>query len=175
MPYDPNLPQNGQPLDADALRAQLHGIVELISSIPMGNPGPEGPPGAAGASGSDGAPGQPGQNGQDGAVGAQGPPFASTVVDSVTTLNPGEPASVAASFDGTQVHLTFGIPRGADGAVGADGAPGEVSLSQMLTSTSANTNGISTLEDAFEDPPSQANLEAVRSKLNELILALRQN
>ena len=33
MPYDPNEPQNGQSLDADALRVQLQGLFEPITSI----------------------------------------------------------------------------------------------------------------------------------------------
>jgi hypothetical protein len=52
------------------------------------------------------------------------------VVDSVNTLDPWENATVDASFDGTNVHFIFGIPRGyngTDGADGGDGAPGEVS------------------------------------------------
>ena len=45
----------------------------------------------------------------------------------MSTLNPGEPATVSTSFYGNTVHFTFGIPRGADGANGTngtDGAPG---------------------------------------------------
>lgn len=164
MPYDPNLPQNGQPLDADALRAQLQGLVELISSIPKGDKG------------------DPGQNGNDGGPGPQGnqgPPFAQAVVDAVNTLDPGQGAAVSVSFDGTNVRFTFDIPRGADGVAGqpgGDGAPGEVTLQQLKDNASANTNAVSTLDDAFtNDPPSLADFELLRGKLNELIVALRQN
>jgi len=164
MPFDPNLPQNGQPLDADVLRVQLQGLVELISSIPKGEKG------------------DPGQNGSDGGPGpqgSQGPPFAQAVVDAVNTLNAGENASVSVSFDGTNVRFTFSIPRGSEGTAGlpgSDGAPGEVTLQQLREASSANTNGVSTLDNTSgNEPPTLADFELLRGKLNELILALRQN
>jgi len=48
-------------------------------------------------------------------------------VDGVTMLPAGDAASASVSFDGTNVHFTFGIPQGfagADGAVGPQGAAG---------------------------------------------------
>lgn len=98
------------------------------------------------------------------------------MVDAVNTLDPWENATVDATFDGTNVHLTFGIPRGndgsngADGANGSDGAPGEVSMSDLLANSSANTNNVSTLDNAFADPDA----EALRQGFNELVLALRR-
>jgi hypothetical protein len=139
-------------------------IVHFTFGLPRGNDGSQGPPG---------------NNGSDGGPGAQGPPFAQAVVDGVTTLNPGDPATVGVSFDGTNVRFTFGIPRGNDGShggngsEGAQGLPGEISLAQLnsglqntLSQTSANTNGVSTLDTGFADP----DLEALRQKLNEMIL-----
>ena len=139
-------------------------IVHFTFGLPRGNDGSQGPPG---------------NNGSDGGPGAQGPPFAQAVVDGVTTLNPGDPATVGVSFDGTNVRFTFGIPRGNDGSHGshgsdgAQGPPGEISLAQLnsglqntLSQTSANTNGVSTLDTGFADP----DLEALRQKLNEMIL-----
>jgi hypothetical protein len=139
-------------------------IVHFTFGLPRGNDGSQGPPG---------------NNGSDGGPGAQGPPFAQAVVDGVTTLNPGDPATVGVSFDGTNVRFTFGIPRGNDGSHGgngsdgAQGPPGEISLAQLnsglqntLSQTSANTNGVSTLDTGFAD----ADLEALRQKLNEMIL-----
>jgi hypothetical protein len=139
-------------------------IVHFTFGLPRGNDGSQGPPG---------------NNGSDGGPGAQGPPFAQAVVDGVTTLNPGDPATVGVSFDGTNVRFTFGIPRGNDGSNGsngsdgAQGSPGEISLAQLnsglqntLSQTSANTNGVSTLDTGFAD----ADLEALRQKLNEMIL-----
>ena len=39
-------------------------------------------------------------------------------MDSVSTLNPGDSATVSTGFDGSNVHFTFGIPREADGTNG---------------------------------------------------------
>lgn len=128
--------------------------------------------------GNDGSQGQPGNNGSDGGQGpqgAQGPPFAQAVVDSVTTLDPGQQATVQTSFDSSNVRFTFGIPRGNDGSNGtngsdgAQGPPGEITQAQLnsaIAGTSNNTNGVSTLDTAFADP----DMEALRQKLNEMIL-----
>jgi hypothetical protein len=45
-------------------------------------------------------------------------------VDGVTTVNPGDPASVSVSVSGGTLHLSFSIPRGNDGAQGASGSNG---------------------------------------------------
>ena len=55
--------------------------------------------------------------------GAQGQPFAGFQVDNVTTLDPGNTATVRTNFDGSGVHFSFGIPRGNDGAPGSQGGP----------------------------------------------------
>jgi hypothetical protein len=59
--------------------------------------------------------GADGTNGSNGTNGAQGPPFANAVVDSVTTLNPGDNATVQTTFDGSNVRFQFGLPRGFNG------------------------------------------------------------
>jgi hypothetical protein len=131
--------------------------VRFNFAIPRGN---DGSTGATGGNGSDGG---------QGPQGIQGPPFAQAVVDGVTTLDPGQPAWVQTSFDGSNVRFTFGIPRGNDGSNGNDGAPGEVSQAQLdsaINGTSNNTNSISTLDSGFAD----ADLEALRQKMNEIIL-----
>ncbi len=131
--------------------------VRFNFAIPRGNDGSQGPPGGSGSDGGQGP------------QGIQGPPFAQAVVDSVTTLDPGQPATVQTNFDGSNVRFTFGIPRGNDGSNGNDGAPGEVSQAQLnsaISGTSNNTNSISTLDSGFAD----ADLEALRQKLNEMIL-----
>ena len=166
MPYDPNFPQENTPIDAAPMRAQMQGIVDMISSIPQG---PQGPPGQ---NGSDGAPGQ---------QGPQGPPFANAVVDGVSTLPPGSNAGVGVSFDGTNVHFTFDIPQGTDGATGAQGQPGEVTQTDLnnavqntLSQSSNNSNGVSTLAMGVSDPPTQSEVQAIANRLDELINALRR-
>jgi hypothetical protein len=119
--------------------------VRFTFSIPRGNDGSQGP------AGNDGS---------------QGPPFAQAVVDNVTTLDPGNPATVGVSFDGTNVRFTFGIPRGSDGATGPPGEVTQAQLDTAINGTSANTNAVSTLDSPFGDP----DMEALRQKLNEMIL-----
>jgi hypothetical protein len=134
--------------------------VRFTFDIPRGNDGSQG------QQGNDGGQGPPGNDG------AQGPPFAQAIVDGVTTLDPGQQATVQTSFDGSNVRFQFGIPRGSDGSNGSDGSqgpPGEISQAQLdsaISGTSANTNGVSTLDNAFADP----DMEALRQKLNEMIL-----
>jgi hypothetical protein len=118
-----------------------------------------------------------GSDGSDGAQGPQGPPFAQAVVDGVTTLNPGDPATVQTNFDGSNVRFQFGIPRGSDGSDGAQGPPGEVSLTDLnngllntLNQCSNVSNGVSTITNGYTDPEA----EELRQKVNELIAALRR-
>ncbi|MBL9115604.1 MAG: hypothetical protein JNJ83_11410 [Verrucomicrobiaceae bacterium] len=149
MAFDPNIPEPNAELTSAMFRTQLQGLKALIDAIPAG---PEGPP---------------------------GPPFANAVVDSVATVDPGQPAVVTVTFDGTNVRFSFSIPRGAAGTTGpqgndgAQGVPGEVTAAQLsgaIAGTSNVTNSVATLDTAFAD----ADLETVRQKLNELILAARR-
>ena len=190
MPYDPNFPADNALIESLPFRNQFGSIKSLIDAVPgltdvvidsvtTLNPGepasatvtmvgtvlhltlaiPRGDEGVQGAQGD---------------TGAQGPPFANAIVDAVNTLPPGSAATVSVSFDGTNVHFTFGIPQGAEGL---QGLPGEVTNAQLTTTismavegTSTNTNAVATLDTAPSDPPSVADYEALRSKLNEVIL-----
>jgi len=195
MPFDPNIPAHNAELTSALFRGQFNGLKDLIDAIQQGgitnvivdavNPLPPGSNANVAASlnetelhltfdlpqGNDGAEGRPGEGG------SQGPPFAQAVVDGVTTLAPGQPASVDVTFDGSNVRLTFGIPRGQDGSNGIDGQPGEVSQTDLtnailgaLDQSSANTNGVSTLDTAMADPDA----EMLRQKINEMLNALRR-
>ena len=151
MPFNPALPVNGSTIYAAELRGQFNGLKDLI----------------------DAAPG-----------------ITAVVVDGVNTVPAGQPAGVSVSVSGGTMHLLFNIPQGADGATGGNGgdgapgtqgpqgAPGEVStaaLAAALATTSANTNGVATLDTPFtNDPPTLADIEAVRAKINELITAMRR-
>ncbi|MCX6855651.1 MAG: hypothetical protein NTV80_12195 [Verrucomicrobia bacterium] len=99
-----------------------------------------------------------GSDGGSGPQRIQGPPFAQAVVDSLSMLDSCQPTWVQTSFDGSN---------------GNDGAPGEVSLAQLdnaISGTSANTNGVSTLDTSFSDP----DMEMLRQAYNNLVLTLRR-
>ncbi|MBI3881060.1 MAG: hypothetical protein HY301_13495 [Verrucomicrobia bacterium] len=129
-----------------ALQAQLDALQQQVNNLPAGPQGPPGADGPPGPPGNDGAPGAPGNNGADGANGAdgttgpQGPPFANAIVDGVNTLNPGDPATVAVTFDGN-VRFTFGLPRGNDGATGPAGEVTNADLATAIAGTAKNPNG----------------------------------
>ena len=132
MPFDPAWPPQGAPLASAPMRAQFNALHDEILAVPAGPPGP------------------------------QGPPFASAVVDSVTTGGAGSNANVSVSFDGTNVHFSFDIPRG------DTGSPGEVSftdLNMAMGLTAQNPSSVSPL-------PPGASLATVAAKVNELIAAL---
>jgi hypothetical protein len=72
-------------------------------------------------------------------------------------------------------------PSGENGAPGPQGEPGEVTAAQLgeavagalvaaASDSSANTNGVPTLDTPFADP----DLESVRQWCNALVLALRR-
>ena len=176
------------PGDAAQASLTLSGnVIHFSFALPRGNDGSQGnqgPPGANGQNGNDGA------QGIQGIPGPPGQPFAVAAVDSVTTLPPGSAATASAFFDGSTVHLTFGLPSGndgppgmngssgQDGAQGIQGLPGEVTnaaLATAIQSTSSNSNTVATMDSAFvNDPPTLADLEAMRAAYNGLVLALRR-
>ncbi len=66
---------------------------------------------------------------------------------------------------------------GPQGPQGPAGAPGEVTtgrLNTAIATTSANTNAVGALSLAVSDPPTQAEMQIIANKLDELILALRR-
>ena len=205
MPYDPALPANNTKASATQMRSQFNGLkalidaapgitaaqVDVVNTVAAGQPANVSLGLVAGVlhvscdipQGSDGAPGP---------QGPPGPSVATAIVDGVSTLGPGSNATVAVSFDGSNVHFTFGLPSGAngnDGGIGGQGpqgAPGEVSAQQLTdglsatlatatANSSANTNAVPTLDAPFaNDPPTMADLEVLRGKINEMLLALRR-
>ncbi len=72
------------------------------------------------------------------------------MVDNVNTLNPSDTAQVGTSFDDSNVNFTFGIPRDQNG------------------------NDLSLLNMTVSDPPTQGEMQAIASKLDALIMALRR-
>jgi hypothetical protein len=105
--------------------------LHLSFSIPRGDVGAQGATGATGGVGATGA------------TGAVGPAFTSFVIDGVTTLDPAQAATVTAVFDGTNVKLAFGIPRGMQGVegpqgiIGATGATGPAFTSFVVDSVTS--------------------------------------
>jgi hypothetical protein len=193
-PFDPDQPANNSALSSQVMRGQLNGLNDLITAINAVN--------AATVDGvttlNPGDPaqvllnliantlhftfaiprGQEGQAGQDGATGPQGPAFANAVVDAVNTLPAGSAATVSVSFDGNNVHFTFGIPEGSQGAQGAVGPPGEVTSSDLnnaISGTSGNSNAVPTMDVPFtNDPPTLVDMETMRAAYNTLVVALRR-
>ena len=194
--FDPSLPADNTKAIAAQMRGQLTGLKALIDAV-------SGVTSATVDSVSTLNPGDPATvslnvigtvlhmslglpRGDDGATGPQGQPFALAVIDSVTSLDPGNTATVSVFFDGSFVHFSFGIPRGNQGEQGIQGPTGEVTNTALATAlvttlnsaaanSSANSNGVGTLDIPFSnDPPTLADIELLRTKLNELINALRR-
>ena len=150
MPFDPTYPPTNALIESAPLRGQFNGLKDLIDALPTG----------AGITGA--------------------------VVESVSTLPPGNPATATVQLVGGELRFTFALPEGAtgpagstgsDGQQGPQGPPGEVTQTDLnnamlntLSQSSANTNVVAELPFAFGDPDA----EALRTKVNELILALRR-
>jgi hypothetical protein len=111
------------------------------------------------------------------------------VVESITTLPPGNPASATVSLVGTELRFTFALPAGdtgpagqqgndgQQGPTGSQGPPGEVTQTDLnnamlntLSQSSDVSNSVAELPNSFSDPDA----EALRQKMNELINALRR-
>jgi hypothetical protein len=106
------------------------------------------------------------------------------VVDGVTTLPPGDPATVFLSLTGNTMHFTFGIPQGdvgPQGQQGPQGVPGEVTQSDlsnavlgMLGQSSNISNGVGGIAMNLDPDYNQNQMQMVVDKLEELIQALRR-
>jgi hypothetical protein len=96
------------------------------------------------------------QSGPDGPAGPAGPQGA---------VGPDGPAGPAG-------------PTGPEGPQGPQGVPGEVTNSALtfaIATTSSNTNAVDTLTGlTISDPPTHAEVETIRQKINELITAMRR-
>ena len=159
----------------------------------QGLPGVQGPQGEQGAQGQQGEPGATGAQGEQGPMGEpgpQGPPFAQAVVDAVDTLAPGTPATVTTSFDGMNVHFTFGIPQGQTGSEGQQGSQGEQGpagpqgeqgpmgevtpqqLNEAIATTSRNASEVGPFSGSFSEPPTQGEMEAFAAYVESLRVAL---
>ena len=147
MPFDPTAPHDNSIVEADELRDQFNALKALLDAVPA-------------------------------VTGAQ--------VDSTNTGPPGSSAGVSVSLSGGVLHFNFDVPQGVDGQ---QGPTGEVSQSQLsndlvntqnaavqttLPLTSSNTNGVSLLGMTVSKPPTQAEMQTIANKLDELINAARR-
>ncbi|MBL9131168.1 MAG: collagen-like protein [Verrucomicrobiaceae bacterium] len=196
--YDPTYPAQGIKLKSAEMRDQFHGLKDLIDAlqsitsaqvdgVTTLNPGDSATVSVSVTGntlhflfgipqGMTGAQGNPGQDGGTGPVGPQGPSFAQAVVDGVTTLNPGDNATVSVSFDGTNVRFTFGIPQGPQGTPGAAGQPGEVTQAMLDSALGLKAQHPSTVNTIMNDASAnydQTQQQELINKLNELINALK--
>jgi hypothetical protein len=180
MPFDPSLPAPNSPLESQVIRDQLQALFVLINDIVTATSaqvdGTTTLPPGSGATASVFLSGNTLHfsfalpQGENGAAGAPGSIINGAQVDGVATLNPSDPATASASYDGSVIRFTFGIPRGLDGA---PPPPPEVTLPMLdaaIAGSSANTNAVATLDNPFADP----DMEALRQKLNEMLLAARR-
>lgn len=185
--FDPAQPADHSPLDSAVMRSQLTSLKSLIDAV-LGvtaaqvdgvstlNPGD---PATAAVTlagttlhftfaipqGNAGAQGDPGP---------QGPPFAQALVDAVNTLNPGDSATVSVSFDGTNVHFTFGIPRGAEGVQGPPGEVTNAQLTSAIATTAQNPSGVAPLSQSADSNYNQGQMQQVMDKLDEVLNAIKR-
>lgn len=190
MPFDPSLPSPGSDLESAVMRAQFTGLKDLIDAVNairqaqvdgVTTVDPIDPAAVQVTVVGDtlhftfGIPrGQTGPQGVDGPTGPPGPPFSQAVVDAVNTLNPGDPATVSVSFDGTYVHFTFGLPSG---VTGPQGPPGEVTTAQLSTAiatTAQNPSAVTSLSQAADSTYNPTQMQQVIDKLDELLAAVKR-
>ena len=107
--------------------------------------------------------------------------ISTAVVDEVTTLPPGDPATVSLNVVANTLHFTFGIPQGPTGADGPQGLPGEVTQTDLsnamlntLSECSNNSNGVGSIAMNVDPDYSQNQVQQIVDKLEELIQALRR-
>lgn len=96
------------------------GIISWINGQGLPNPDPVN---IKGAQGEPGTPGDPGADGQ----------AATVQIGEVTTLDPGQPATVTNTGTPTDAILNFGIPRGEDGKGEDNNAPAIISNAEGAT------------------------------------------
>lgn len=188
--FDPAQPADHSPLDSAVMRSQLTSLKSLIDAV-LGvtaaqvdgvstlNPGD---PATASVTVDGntlrftfGIPsGQTGATGNDGGPGPQGPPFAQAVVDGVNTLNPGDNAWANVSFDGANVHFTFGIPRGAEGVQGPPGEVTSAQLSSAIATTAQNPSSVAPLSQFADGNYNQTQMQQVMDKVDELLNAIKR-
>ena len=158
MPFDPTQPADSTPVSAPAMRAQLNALNDAIAAVPAGPQGPAGPP-------------IPGLNFLGDWNGG-------------TSYLPGD----VIFHDGQAfVCITTSTATTPEGdllrwrTLTIAGPPGEVSNAQLanavataVSDTSHNAAGVSALGLSVSNPPTQAEMQALAAKVDELLAALRR-
>ena len=144
MPFDPTIPADGAFATGAALRGQFNGLKALIDAIPAGPAGPEGP---------------------------QGPAFSNIQIASVNTGTPGSPAGAQVNVNGSNVELSFTIPAGDAGPMGE---VSNATLASEISGTARNPNSVAPIPFTVSNPPTQAELQAVVDKINEMLSAMQR-
>jgi hypothetical protein len=101
------------------------------------------------------------------------PAVTGATVDSVTI---GSGTSVSVAIIAGILHFDFTFQPGPPGEVTQAQLGTELNQAMLntLPQTSANSNGVSTLGGTISNPPTQAEVQENRDKINELINALRR-
>jgi hypothetical protein len=72
------------------------------------------------------------------------PGITAAMVDSVITLNPGEPATVTLSITGTVLHMSLAFPEGQPGQQGIPGGAGADGAAALVAVAVPGTNAVGT-------------------------------
>ena len=148
MPYDPAQPADFSPLDPQVMRDQLNSLHELIVNVPAGPPGPGLDFRGEWETGVAYAPGD--------------------VVFYGERLFVAIGASQDTTPDGDVAHWR---------TLSITGPPGEVTLADLQAervNNAVNPTGVTVLGLSVSDPPAQSEVQALASKLDALITALRR-
>lgn len=145
--YKPSVNSNGDLSWTN--NGQLENPQTVNIKGPKGDPGPRGPQGETGPSGANGAPGPTGPTGPKGDT----PSFK---IGSVTTLEPGQQATVTKTGSDLLPILNFGIPKGERGAVGPGG---EGSIGPHFTPHLSPSGDLSWSNDGGLQNPDTVNIK----------------
>ena len=108
------------------------------------------------------------------------PAVTGATAEAGTAGGSGAQASASVSLSGGVLHFTFGIPAGPPGEVSQAQLSNDLANTQNATMqatlplTSANSNIVNPLNLIVSSPPETMDVQAIATKLDELIQALRR-
>ena len=97
-------------------------------------------------------------------------------VDTTNTGTPGSAAAASVFLSGGTLHFSFDVPQGLTGEVSQSQLSNDLvncqnaAVNTAMGLSSANSNGVQTLDSPMADPEA----EALRQKFNELVNVLRR-